>query len=127
MSRVLVVDDSAVSLKLAVFVLGGIGCQAHGVSSAALAFEELQRNKYDMILMDLYMPEMNGFEAAAFIQNGGAGGANSKLPIIAVSGTDEPEERKKSRSAGMIDFVPKPFTEVTIKPLLSKYCPDTSM
>ncbi len=122
----MVVDDSMVSLKLAVFVLGSIGCHAHGVSSAALAFEELQRNKYDVILMDLYMPDMDGFEAAVFIRNGGAGEENSKLPIIAVSGTDEPEERKKSRSAGMIDFVPKPFTEVTIKPLLSKHCPGTS-
>ncbi|NLM71609.1 MAG: response regulator [Synergistaceae bacterium] len=123
MCRVLVVDDSSVSLKLALFVLKSIGCQVTGVSSASSAFDELQCNQYDAVLMDIYMPEMNGYEATAFIKEGGAGESNSKIPIIAMSSADQPEEHSKSRLAGMVDFIPKPFTGDTVKTTLLKFCP----
>ncbi|GEM_PF-3512813 len=123
MKRILVVDDSAVSRKLALFVLKNLGYEPHGAASAAEAFDALRREEYDAVFMDLHMPDMNGCEAVALIRRSGAGTANSSLPIIAISGSDLPEEREHCRTSGMTDFLAKPFSGEKAEAMLSKYCP----
>ena len=122
MKRILVVDDSAVSRKLALFVLKNLGCEAHGVSSAAEAFDALEREPYDAVFMDLHMPDMNGCDATLFIRQAGAGTANRTLPIIAISGSDLPEERASCQTAGMNDFLSKPFSGEHAEAMLRKHC-----
>lgn len=126
MKRILVVDDSAVSRKLALFVLKNLGCEARGVPSAAEAFEALRNEVFDAIFMDLHMPEMNGCEAAMFIRRSGAGEANRSLPIFAITGSDLPEERESCVSAGMTDFLAKPFSGEHAEALLRKHCGKTA-
>ena len=126
MKRILVVDDSAVSRKLALFVLKNLGCEARGVRSAAEAFDALRNEVYDAIFMDLHMPEMNGCEAAMFIRRSGAGEANRSLPIFAITGSDLPEERENCVSAGMTDFLAKPFSGEHAEALLRKHCGKTA-
>lgn len=126
LKRILVVDDSAVSRKLALFVLKNLGCEARGVPSAAEAFEALRNEVYDAIFMDLHMPEMNGCEASMFIRRSGAGEANRSLPIFAITGSDLPEERESCVSAGMTDFLAKPFSGEHAEALLRKHCGKTA-
>lgn len=126
MKRILVVDDSAVSRKLALFVLKNLGCEARGVPSAAEAFEALRNEVFDAIFMDLHMPEMNGCEAAMFIRRSGAGEANRSLPVFAITGSDLPEERESCVSAGMTDFLAKPFSGEHAEALLRKHCGKTA-
>ena len=127
MKRILVVDDSAVSRKLALFVLKNLGYEARGVSSAAEAFEALQNKRYDALFMDLHMPGMNGCEAALFIRQSGAGEANSSLPIFAITGSDLPEERESCALAGMTDFLAKPFSGEHAEALLKKHCCENTL
>jgi len=126
LKRILVVDDSAVSRKLALFVLKNLGCEARGVPSAAEAFEALRNEVYDAIFMDLHMPEMNGCEASMFIRRSGAGEANRSLPIFAITGSDLPEERESCVSAGLTDFLAKPFSGEHAEALLRKHCGKTA-
>lgn len=121
MKRILIVDDSAVSHKLALFVLKNLGYDPYGVTSASEAFEVLRSEHYDAVFMDLNMPDMNGWDATRFIRQAGAGATNSSLPIIAITGSDLPEERAHGEAAGITDFLAKPFSGEHAGAMLKKY------
>jgi two-component system sensor histidine kinase/response regulator len=68
----------------------------------------LGQRSYDMVLMDLQMPEMNGFEAAAAIRNPENGCLDPHVPIIAITANTREEDRLRCLDAGMDDYLPKP-------------------
>jgi CheY-like chemotaxis protein len=72
-----------------------------------IAIEKLQKKSYDIILMDLLMPEMNGFEATEYIRNK----MHSKIPIIALTADVTTADLKKCRAVGMNDYIAKPVDE----------------
>jgi len=72
-----------------------------------IAIEKLQNNPYDIILMDLQMPEMNGFEATEYIRNT----MNSKIPIIALTADVTTVDLSKCKAVGMNDYISKPVDE----------------
>jgi len=72
-----------------------------------IAVEMIQKNKYDIVLMDVQMPEMNGYEATRAIRS--LDGATSIIPIIAMTANDIQQEIDKCFDSGMNAYVPKPF------------------
>ncbi len=105
--KVLVVEDIALNQLLMKTVLDDFGFERDIAANGRIAIEKLQAKSYDVILMDLQMPEMNGFEATDYIRNK----LNSKIPIIALTADVTTIDLAKCRAVGMNDYVAKPIDE----------------
>ena len=105
--KVLVVEDIALNQLLMKTLLDDFGFDHDIASNGQIAIEKLKNKIYDIILMDLQMPIMNGFEATEYIRNT----MNSKIPIIALTADVTPVDIAKCDVAGMNDYVAKPVDE----------------
>jgi CheY-like chemotaxis protein len=105
--KVLVVEDIALNQLLMKTVLDDFGFERDIASNGKIAIEKLQAKSYDIILMDLQMPEMNGFDATDYIRNK----LNSKIPIIALTADVTTVDLAKCKAVGMNDYIPKPIDE----------------
>ena len=104
-SVVMVVDDNIANLKVTKNALADF-CDVFTVPSAAKMFDLLKRNKPDLILLDIKMPEMDGYEAIKHIKDDAA---TSDIPVIFLTGMDSPESELEGLSLGAIDYISKPF------------------
>jgi CheY-like chemotaxis protein len=102
--RVLVVDDNPVNQKLLRVLLGKLGCEEEVVSNGKEAVEKAMAEEFDLCLMDLHMPVMNGIEATKEIRRRG----KTELPIIALTAAAFKEGKDKCFEAGMNDFLTQP-------------------
>jgi len=105
--KVLVVEDIAINQLLMKTLLDDFGFERDIASNGKIAIEMLRNKSYDIILMDLQMPEMNGFEATDYIRNI----LHSKIPIIALTADVTTVDLAKCRSVGMNDYLAKPVDE----------------
>jgi len=105
--RVLVAEDIMLNQLLMKTLLADLGFEYELASNGKIAIEKLQANSYDIILMDLQMPEMNGFEATEYIRNK----MNSKIPIIALTADVTTVDLAKCKAAGMNEYISKPVNE----------------
>ena len=87
---------------------------------ALKVFEESEIGYFDLILMDVVMPNMNGLNATRAIR--GLNRIDSNLPIIALSANAYAEDIKKTKDAGMNDYVSKPFKIENLVEMIDKYC-----
>lgn len=108
--RILIVEDNIINQQVAEKILGKNGCKGQVAANGREAVEALRRGTYDAVLMDLQMPEMDGFEATKAIRNPSGGCLNPHVPIIALTANAQEETREKCLSAGMDDFLTKPVT-----------------
>lgn len=118
--RVLVVDDSPINLKLADALLTGRGVAVVAVERALDALEVLARQSFDLVLMDLEMPEISGIEATTRIR--AALGDTAELPIVAVTAHAFPEKRQEVIEAGMNDLLAKPYLPEQLYAMIAKWC-----
>ena len=105
--KVLVVEDIALNQLLMKTLLNDFGFECEIAFNGKIAIEKLQTAKYDIILMDLQMPEMNGFEATEYIR----GKINSKIPIIALTADVTTVDLARCKTVGMNDYISKPVDE----------------
>jgi PAS domain S-box-containing protein len=105
--RVLVVEDIALNQLLIKTLLDDFGFERDIASNGKIAIEMLKNKSYDIILMDLQMPEMNGFEATEYIRNT----LHSTIPIMALTADVTTADLAKCTSVGMNDYVSKPIDE----------------
>ena len=105
--RVLVVEDLALNQLLITIILEEFGFELDIAENGKIAIEKLQKEKYDLILMDLQMPEMNGFETTEYIRNI----MNSQIPIIALTAYVTTADIEKCKAVGMNDYIAKPIDE----------------
>lgn len=108
--KILLAEDNIINQKVAVGVLSKLGAEVETVMNGSEAVEALRRKKFDLVIMDVQMPVMDGLEATAVIRDPASGVKNSRIPIIAMTAHVRREDRDKFLSTGMDDFVPKPFT-----------------
>lgn len=106
--NILVVDDNKINQQVAALTLKKWNIEVMLASSAAEAFALLKQVQFDLILMDVTMPEMDGFEATRVIRNN-PDPQVSKVPIIAITAAAFLGDRKKCLMAGMNDYISKPF------------------
>ena len=105
--KVLVAEDIALNQLLMKTLLDDFKFGCDIASNGREAIEKLKNNKYDIVLMDLQMPEMNGFEATSYIRNI----LNSNIPIIALTANVTTADLAKCKAIGMNDYISKPVEE----------------
>ncbi|MBU2019511.1 MAG: response regulator [Bacteroidetes bacterium] len=105
--KVLVVEDIPLNQLLMKTLLDDFGFERDLASNGKIAIEKLESNSYDIILMDLQMPQMNGFEATDYIRNV----MHSKIPIIALTADVTTVDLAKCKAVGMNDYIAKPVDE----------------
>jgi CheY-like chemotaxis protein len=117
--RVLLVEDNPANQKVALLILGRFGCHTDLAENGLQALAAFTRNRYDLILMDCQMPEMDGFTATAEIRRQEAGSHHT--PIVALTANALDEEKQKCLEAGMDDHLPKPFRKSDLQTMLEKW------
>lgn len=105
--RVLLVDDQPINRKVAGLALAQLGVDFAEAQTGAEAFTLAQKTPFSLVLMDLQMPGMDGYEACRKILEDISD--RPKVPIVGFSATDDPEDREACFKAGMVDFLTKPF------------------
>ncbi len=114
--RILIAEDHPVNQMLFKTILENMGHKVDIAENGIEAVKAVKLSKYDIIFMDVQMPEMNGYEATIEIRKLG-----SKTPIIAVTASAIKGEKEKCISVGMTDFLTKPFKKKDIVPVLEKW------
>ena len=103
--NILLVEDNHINQILAITILEGWGFKVDLAENGEEAVEKVANAQYDLILMDIHMPKMDGYEATLQIRNN----LKNTTPIIALTASALASENKKCFKAGMNDFVSKPF------------------
>jgi signal transduction histidine kinase/CheY-like chemotaxis protein len=119
--RVLVVDDVELNLMVARAMLGSLGVEVIGANGGPSALQQLARDRFDLVLMDCHMPEVDGYEATRRVR--AAPGPNQDTPIVALSASAFAEDRERALVAGMNDFAPKPIELNGLRTVLEKWVP----
>jgi CheY-like chemotaxis protein len=112
-----VTEDDRTSQAVLLAQLDKLGYQASAASSGVDALEALQRGKYDLVLMDCQMPEMDGFEASRRIRKSGCPG----IPIVAVTANAMVGDWERCLDAGMDDYLSKPIELSRLAKTLAKW------
>jgi signal transduction histidine kinase/CheY-like chemotaxis protein/HPt (histidine-containing phosphotransfer) domain-containing protein len=107
--RILVAEDNLANQKVALTVLGKMGHSASAVANGMKAVEALEMDSYDLVLMDMQMPEMDGLEATAVIRDPKSRVLNHDIPILALTARVMEGDREKCLAAGMNDYIAKPI------------------
>ncbi len=123
-ARVLVVDDCRVNTKVALVMLKKLGLEADSASNGAEALEALGRADYDLVLMDVQMPVMDGAEAVSRIKSDPEYSAYRRIPIIALTAHAMEGDRERYIGLGMDDYLAKPATLDALRSMLQKWLPE---
>ncbi|HEY4079600.1 MAG TPA: response regulator [Burkholderiaceae bacterium] len=116
---VLVVDDDELNrIVVSVFLTRVAGMEVTVAEGGQAALQMLNQRRFEIVLMDMQMPEMNGIEATQAIR---ADARHAELPIIAFSADAQPEDRRRALSAGMNDYVTKPFRPPELLAVLKRW------
>lgn len=117
---VLVAEDNPTNRRIFQLQFENLGIVADYAENGRIAVEMLREKTYDLVLMDIQMPEMDGYSATKAIRNE----LNIKVPIIAVTAHVFSGEREKCIAHGMNDYLPKPMQEEELFGLLKSYLPN---
>ena len=119
--RVLVAEDNPTNQRVAMVMIGKLGCDVDLAVDGRAAIEKVREGDYDLVFMDGQMPEIDGYDAAREIR--GWGGAFEALPIIALTASAGEDERQRSLAAGMSDHLTKPVTREAFRRTLERWLP----
>ena len=117
--QLLLVEDNKINQKVATNFLYKWGIEVDIADNGAIAVEKVKNKEYDLILMDLQMPVMNGIEATKAIR--ALGSAYLNLPIIALTASAVLEVRDNAIQSGLNDFITKPFTPKRLYEKIAEY------
>lgn len=115
--KVLVVEDIKINQLLMEILLAEFGYERDVAENGKIAIEMFQAKTYDLILMDLRMPEMDGFEATEYIRHK----LNSNIPIIALTADLTAADLEKCKTVGMNDYVAKPVDRDLLQSKIVKF------
>lgn len=109
--KILLVEDNPLNQKVVTFHLKRKDYDVIAVDNGREAIDVFKNGGIDLILMDIMLPEMNGFETTLAIRKHElSGGIKNKIPIIALTANTLDNDKEKCLNAGMDDYLPKPFT-----------------
>jgi CheY-like chemotaxis protein/HPt (histidine-containing phosphotransfer) domain-containing protein len=119
--RVLIAEDNSTNREVALGMLKKLGLRADAVANGAEALTALESIPYDLVLMDMRMPVMDGIEAARQIRNSRSAVLNHEIPIVALTANAMQRDREACLAAGMNGFVPKPIGKAELRDALGKW------
>jgi PAS domain S-box-containing protein len=121
--RILLAEDNIINQQVAVGILKKLGLRADAVANGAEAVKALETLPYDLVLMDIQMPVMDGLEATRQIRDRKSAILNHNVPIIAITAHAMQGDREKYLEAGMNDYVSKPISAQALAQALKKWLP----
>jgi CheY-like chemotaxis protein len=127
--RILMAEDNRINVLLATKLLTNMGHRVDTVGDGKEALEALARAPYDLVLMDVHMPEMDGLEATRRIRRAEGsprskrGTAGYRTPIVALTANAMEGDRQVCLDAGMDDFLTKPLDLEALRSILKRYSP----
>ena len=116
---VLIVEDSPVNRLVAVHVLERCGFRSHVVNDGREALHALSTQRYDAVLMDCQMPDIDGYEATRELRRRENGGRHT--PVIAMTAHAMTGDRERCLEAGMDDYIAKPVRSHTLNEVLRRW------
>lgn len=116
---ILVVEDNPINQMVTKDSLENLGCLVDAVSSGSEALKLVKQNTYRIIMMDIRMPDMDGFETTRRIRE--IQDRSNPPVIIALTANALPEDREKCLNAGMDDYIAKPLFPNTLRDILEKH------
>ncbi|MFO1338222.1 MAG: ATP-binding protein [Burkholderiaceae bacterium] len=119
-AKVLLVEDDAVNQLVVESMLAKLGCSVEVASDGAAACAATERGRYDLILMDLHMPGMDGYEATRHIREGESL-RGAYTPIVALTADALAGDRERCIEAGMDDFVTKPISTAMLAAVVERW------
>jgi len=119
--RILIAEDNSTNREVALGMLRNLGLRADAVANGAEAIRALESIPYDLVLMDMRMPVMDGIEAARQIRNPQSAVLEHDIPIIALTADAMQSDRDSCQAAGMNDFVPKPILKSVLRAALKRW------
>ena len=114
--NILLVEDEPINQKVVQFMLDNLGCRYDSANTGAAAIELALKNTYDLIFMDIQLPDFNGIEVTQKLRDAGI-----KTPIIATTAYSFEDELHNFIIAGMNDVLLKPFRQEQINHMIHKW------
>lgn len=120
-TRILLVEDNIINQKLAHHILVKLGYQVDAVGNGLDALKALESLRYDLVLMDIQMPEMDGLETSRCIRSSTRWATSPHVPIIAITAHAIKGDREKCMEAGMNDYISKPFDPIELSDIIARW------
>jgi signal transduction histidine kinase/DNA-binding response OmpR family regulator len=120
-ARILLAEDNLTNREVALRLLLNMGLHADAVGDGAEALQALATTAYDLVLMDVRMPVMDGFEATRQIRSLQSAALDHNVPVIAMTANAMQGDRERCLAAGMNDFVSKPVSKKALQSALAKW------
>jgi len=124
--EVLIVDDNSLNLIIGNYLVSSHGFNVHTALSGQIAIDLLTKNDYEkhpisLIMMDLQMPDMDGYQTTRNLKKLMKGGTIPEIPIVAFTANDREEDRRACKEAGMVGFLSKPIKESELVKILNTF------
>ena len=119
--RILLAEDNPINQRVALKTLEKLGYRAEAVGNGAEALEALESRRYDLVLMDVQMPEMDGIEATRRIRDPRSAVRDHGVPIVALTAHAMKEDRDACLAAGMNDYLSKPVKPDELTAALARW------
>ena len=116
-NRILIIEDNAIARRVEKTIFLNLGCYVDCVASGEDGVKMASENQYDLIIMDLGLPGIDGIKATELIRESG-----NLTPIVAVTANEDISMRETCIKSGMNEVFSKPFNDVTAKELLNSFC-----
>ena len=120
-ARILVAEDNPANREVALGILKKLGLRADAVTNGAEAISALESIDYDLVMMDMRMPVMDGIEAARRIRSLDSAVRDHHIPIVAMTANAMESDRRSCLAVGMNDFVVKPVSVAVLRDTLKKW------
>jgi two-component system, sensor histidine kinase and response regulator len=120
-ATVLVAEDNPVNIEIVQVYLDELGCKVEVAETGDQAVRLFQSRRFDAILMDCQMPEMDGFTATGLIRGHEQRSNLPRVPIIAVTANASDDDRSRCLAAGMDDYLSKPYSDTQLTAVMSRW------